>query len=142
MAVTNFIDDIDGAMRRKGRIDAHIFLDNLNEQDAVEIFESFVAEENVAAVGSPSFTRKAYERLLEEARENYRRRRYPDLSLVIEDRLRDAILSDIESQRPSGADLKTFYRELKEIAFLEDNICDGKLLFDEKILSHRFNATR
>lgn len=141
MAATNFFDEIDDAMKRKGRIDAHIFLDNPNKVDAVKIFDSFIAEENVAAVNSPTFTRNAYDRLLAEARENYERRRYPNLSFVAEnDRLRDAIAQDIESQRPSGADLKTFYRELKEIAFLENNIRNGKLLFDEKILNLRFNA--
>ena len=81
MAATNFLDEIDDAMKRKGRIDAHIFLDNPNEQDAIQIFDSFIAEENVVAVGSSTFTQDAYERLLREARENYRRRRYPDLSL-------------------------------------------------------------
>ena len=140
MAATNFLDEIDDAMKRKGRIDAHIFLDNPNEQDAIQIFDSFIAEENVVAVGSSTFTQDAYERLLREARENYRRRRYPDLSLVTEAGLRKAISGDIESQRPSGADLKTLYRELKEIAFLENNISNGKLLFDARILSLRFNA--
>ena len=142
MAATNFFDEIDDAMKRKGRIDAHIFLDNPNEQDAVQIFDSFIAEENVVAVSSPTFTRKAYGLLLEEARENYRRGRYPDLSLVTEDKVLNAVLRDIESQRPSGADLKTFYRELKEIAFLADNIREGKLLFDEQVLISRFEATQ
>ena len=139
MAATNFFDEIDDAMKRKGRIDAHIFLDNPNERDAVKIFDSFIAEEKVAAVESSMFTQNAYSRLLADAQENYKRRRYPNLNLVAEDeRLSTAITQDIESQRPSGADLKTLYRELKEIAFLEDNLRNGKLLFDERILNLRF----
>ena len=140
MAATNFFDDIDDAMKRKGRIDAHILLDNPPEEDAIQIFDAFIAEENVAAVASATFTRNAYNRLLTEARENYERRRYPNLNFVTEDNLRDAIVQDIEAQRPSGADLKTLYRELKEIAFLENNTRNGKLLFDDKILNLRFGA--
>lgn len=140
MAATNFFDEIDDAMKRKGRIDAHIFLDNPQESDAVKIFDAFIAEENVATVNSRTFTANAYERLLAEARENYERRRYPNLSFIVEENLRTAISQDIESQRPSGADLKTLYRELKEIAFLEDNVRNGKLLFDEKILNLRFGT--
>lgn len=140
IAATNFFDDIDDAMKRKGRIDAHILLDNPQEQDAIQIFDAFIAEEKVATVGSPTFTRSAYNRLLNESRENYERRRYPNLNFVLEENLRNAITQDIESQRPSVADLKTLYRELKEIAFLENNIRNEKLLFDEKILNLHFGV--
>lgn len=140
IAATNFFDEIDDAMKRKGRIDAHIFLDNPQENEAVEIFNSFIAEENVAEVAYPQFTATAYERLIAEARENYERRRYPNLNFVKEESLLNAIAQDIESQRPSGADLKTFYRELKEIAFLEGNMQNGKLIFDSRILNLRFRT--
>ena len=138
IAATNFFDEIDDAMKRKGRIDAHIFMDNPCEGDAVKIFDSFIAEEGVV-ISSRGFTGKAYEQLLNETRANYERRRYPNWKLITEAHLRNAINQEIQSQRPSGADLKTLYRELKEIAFLNGFFDENKLLFDERVLKIRFN---
>ncbi len=137
IAATNFFDEIDDAMKRKGRIDEHIFMDNPCEGDAVQIFDSFIAEEGVV-VSSHGFAVKAYEQLLTETQENYERRRYPNWKLIAEAHLRDVIRQEIQSQRPSGADLKTLYRELKEIAFLNGFFYENQLLFDERVLNQRF----
>lgn len=137
IAATNFFDEIDDAMKRKGRIDAHIFMDNPCKNDAIQIFDSFIAAEGVV-LRSRDFTENAYEKLLTETQANYERRRYPNWKLILETNLSEAIRQEIQSQRPSGADLKTLYRELKEIAFLNDAIKENKLLFDERVLNLRF----
>ena len=132
MAATNFYDDIDDAMKRKGRIDAHIFMDNPTEQDAQDILSAFIAEENVVTVDSANFISNAYDRLLRELRENYLLNKYQTNNLNF------LTQENLNAQRPSGADLKTFYRELKELAFLNNVMRDGKLLFNEEILNRRF----
>lgn len=140
MAATNFFDEIDDAMKRKGRIDAHIFLDNPTKEDAIKIFRAFIDDEDVVRVASKNFIADAYDRLVKELRRNYLQSRYKitDLKSVMQTDLRSAIEKDVNLQRPSGADLKTFYRELKEIAFLGNFIRDGKLLFGDEILNRRF----
>ncbi len=136
MAATNFYDDIDDAMKRKGRIDAHIFMDNPTEQDAQDILSAFIAEENVVTVDSANFISNAYDRLLRELRENYLLNKYQTNNLNF------LTQENLNAQRPSGADLKTFYRELKELAFLNNVMQDGKLLFNEEILNRRFLSGR
>ena len=140
IAATNFFDDIDDAMKRKGRIDAHILLDNPNETEAIAILNAFVDEDATVTVGERNFMSVSYGRLCEELRRNYALSKYKtaDLSNFLNEEVRTAIERDIAAQRPSGADLRTFYRELKEIAFLENFVRDGKLLFNEEALSLRF----
>lgn len=140
MAATNFFENIDEAIKRKGRIDAHIFLDNPNETEAIQIFNAFLDEEKIAEVASEDVTRNAYSSLLAEKRANYERKLYADLAFVADERILDKVRQDIVAQRPSGADLKTLYRELKEIAFLANKFNGGKLLFDEEILNDRFGT--
>ena len=139
IAATNFFDDIDEAMKRKGRIDTHIFLDNPTETDAVQILNAFIQKENVVEVDSANFTAVAYGRLLTEIRRNFQRNKYnlEDLSAISEE-ARNIITKDVNAQRPSGADLKTFYRELKEIAFRENFRRGDKLLFNAAVLNRRF----
>lgn len=82
------------------------------------------------------FVLDASKRLLEELREN--KRRTIDLNPFFSESLRITFEQNITAQRPSGADLKTFYRELKEIAFLNNIMREGKLLFNAEILNRRF----
>lgn len=74
VAATNYFDDIDEAIRRKGRIDAHILLDNPTAA-ARDIFSALIQRDGVVDVEGSSFFDNAYARLLAEVQknENFRR---------------------------------------------------------------------
>lgn len=141
IAATNNIDEIDEAIKRKGRIDAHIFMDNPTHEDAIKILNSFIAAEKVVETDD-NFIAEAYGRLSQEKQTNYILERYKTLNWrdLVKEEFHAAVQEEIESQRPSGADLKTFYIEMKEIAFRLNKKHDNKLFFDNEVLNQRFQA--
>lgn len=144
IAATNDFDQIDAAMKRKGRIDAHIFMDNPTESDAVQILKAFIDEEKVVDGATEKFIRDAYNKLCSEMKKKFLNTRYPLLDeknlQTLPQNLREVVKRELDSQRPSGAELKTLYRELKEIAFLNNSTRNGQLLFTEKVLNKRFST--
>ena len=139
IAATNNIDEIDEAIKRKGRIDAHIFMDNPTQDDAINILNSFIAEENIVETDN-NFIADAYNRLVQEKQTNYILERFKTLNWhdSVRAELHATEQGKIESQRPSGADLKNFYIEMKEIAFRLNKRHDNKLFFDNEVLNQRF----
>ena len=142
IAATNNIDEIDEAITRKGRIDAHIFMDNPTQVDAINILNSFIAAENIVETDN-NFIADAYRRLFEEKQTNHILERFKTLNWqdLVRDEFHAAVQREIESQRPSGADLKIFYREMKEIAFRLNKRRVNKLFFDNEVLNQRFIET-
>lgn len=140
IAATNFIESIDEAVKRKGRIDAHIFLDNPSVEEGNRILQTFIEREKIVEVQMPNFISEAYSRLVTEKQNNYLRDNFKttDWRKVVRQELHLAIEQELNSLRPSGADLKTFYRELKEIAFKNNIRTPDKLIFDNRILAQRF----
>ena len=140
IAATNFIEMIDEAVKRKGRIDSHIFMDNPTESDGVKILQGFIDKENIVELRTENFLQTAYDRLVTEKRNNYLKDNFKttEWRQVVRQDLHAAIEQEINAQRPSGADLKTFYRELKEIAFKNDFRTADKLIFDERVINRRF----
>ena len=140
IAATNFIESIDEAVKRRGRIDVHIFMDNPTPEDGQKILRTFIAREDVAEIRTADFIAKAYNKLVEEKQDNYLRDNFKttDWRKIVRQDLQLAVEQELNAQRPSGADLKTFYRELKEIAFKNNFRTEKKLIFDDRVLSRRF----
>ena len=106
------------------------------------ILNSFIAEENIVETDN-NFIADAYQRLFEEKQTNYILERFKTLNWqeLVRDEFHSAVQREIESQRPSGADLKIFYREMKEIAFRLNKRRVNKLFFDNEVLNQRFIET-
>ena len=136
IAATNFYDNIDDAMKRKGRIDAHIFMDNPTVEDGQEILRQFIAKEDIVEIRSDDFIAQAYKQLTDEKRAT--RIREDAKATNWQSLISRNLGQDSDDDRPSGADLKTFYRELKEIAFKNNFRTESKLIFDERVLAQRF----
>lgn len=136
IAATNFYDNIDDAMKRKGRIDAHIFMDNPTVEDGQEILRQFIAKEDIVEIRSDDFIAQAYTQLKDEKRAT--RIREDAKATNWQSLISRNLGQSSDDDRPSGADLKTFYRELKEIAFKNNFRTESKLIFDERVLAQRF----
>lgn len=144
IAATNFIENIDDAIKRKGRIDAHIFMDNPSAADAQKILQAFIDKENIVEIQTPNFIETAYNLLVAEKQNIYLLNTFKTTNWreVVRQELHSAVTQELNAQRPSGADLKIFYRELKEIAFKNNFRTETKLIFDERILNQRFRNSQ
>ena len=136
IAATNFYDNIDDAMKRKGRIDAHIFMDNPTAEDGQEILRQFIIKEDIVEIRSADFIAQAYAQLTDEKRAT--RIREDEKATNWRSLISRNLGQSSDDDRPSGADLQTFYRELKEIAFKNNFRTESKLIFDERVLAQRF----
>ena len=140
IAATNFYQIIDDAVKRQGRMDAHLFMDNPSEENGRLMLQSFFAKDNKVETVDSSLIVQAYSNLHNEKREKKRLEKFNGFNE--EDfaaRERSILMRQIEEEsRPSGAELETLYKELKEIAFRQKRAEDKKLIIDDNVLSKRF----
>lgn len=142
MAATNFPERIDEAMKRQGRIDTHLFMDNPTHIDGEKMLQVFFELDPAPIHITSDLIAKAYHCLCDEKDDNvfnaYIKEHREDYRFLKEhDRkdLREVIVQDV---RPSGAEIETLYRELKEIAFSQKHNETNELIIDDRALSHRF----
>ena len=129
MAATNFYDQIDEAIKRKGRIDKNLKMDNPTEEIGKEMLRAFFEKDKNIGNISEEIISSIYENLLNEKNTEI-------------DRINKLLKPEeqVIKVRPSGADLKTIYKEIKNTAFNINNIEKNKIKINEKVLEVVFNS--
>lgn len=133
MAATNFLRRIDEAVKRPGRLDEHLYMDNPSKDDGISLLRQFFKDdERIVAPLGEEVVKKIYEDLTKEVQENPEKRRQimeelfgsADMFEVLENAKQDVLLKKLKDLRPSGADIKVKYESLKEIAFVNGSMTD------------------
>ena len=125
MAATNFFSHIDDAVKRRGRFDVHLFMDNPSEEDGKALLRQlFHQESNSIKQPDQNLIDAIYEQLKKDVKPEHERQVVEELFGVgrTKDMLDELKLKIVEKRmrecRPSGADIKYKYLALKEEAFL------------------------
>ena len=128
MAATNFFSHIDDAVKRRGRFDVHLFMDNPSEEDGKALLRQlFHQESNSIKQPDQNLIDAIYEQLKDDVKPEHERQVMEELFGVgrTKDMLDELQLKIVEKRmkecRPSGADIKYKYLALKEEAFLSQN---------------------
>lgn len=143
MAATNYYETIDEAVKRKGRIDEHIFMDNPTEENGKSMLDNlFKKDKHIKQPVANKVLTGLYAKLLEISRRQIKE------AIKIYDNTGDAGLKKgweqkLANTRPSGSDLRNAYQELKNIAYYMDGkIENNQLIIDEDVLRAYSPETR
>ena len=143
MAATNYYKTIDEAVKRKGRIDEHIFMDNPTEENGKSMLDNlFKKDKHIKQPVANKVLTGLYAKLLEISRRQIKE------AIKIYENTGDAGLKKeweqkLANTRPSGSDLRNAYQELKNIAFYMDGkIENNQLIIDEDVLRAYSPETR
>ena len=139
MAATNYYETIDEAVKRKGRIDEHIFMDNPTEENGKSMLDNlFKKDKHIKQPVANKVLTGLYAKLLEISRRQIKE------AIKIYENTGDAGLKKVwANTRPSGSDLRNAYQELKNIAFYMDGkIENNQLIIDEDVLRAYSPETR
>ena len=143
MAATNYYETIDEAVKRKGRIDEHIFMDNPTEENGKFMLDNlFKTDKHIKQPVANKVLTGLYAKLLDFSRRQIKE------AIKIYENTGDAGLRKVWEQklantRPSGSDLRNAYQELKNIAFYMDGkIENNQLIIDEDVLRAYSPETR
>lgn len=128
MAATNFFSHIDDAVKRRGRFDVHLFMDNPSEEDGKDLLRQlFYKERKIIKQPDQKLIDAIYEQLKKEVEPEHEKQVIEELFGVgrTKDMLDKQQFNIVEARmkdcRPSGADIKYKYLALKEEAFLSQN---------------------
>ena len=151
MCATNFYNKIDDAIKRKGRIDTHLLMDNPKEEDGIEILKQFFKDdEKMVSTPKDEVIKSAYYSLKEAKEKDPEMLRQVVFELFgnaeIFERLgsneKNIVNNKIKEIRPSGSDLRTLYNQLKESAFLKQGFeKEHKLEITQVLVDEFFNKT-
>lgn len=143
MAATNYFYGIDQAMKRKGRLDEQLLFDNPTEENGKAMLYSFAQKDkHVHDIGECE-AEQLYNCIKVEVKNDEVKRAEtilsPDVQIKLSMGNKNAVNEALEAMRPSGADLRQLFGELKSIA-LEKNSLDSenRLLFTDEIYKERF----
>ena len=143
MAATNYYETIDEAVKRKGRIDEHIFMDNPTEENGKSMLANlFKKDKHIKQPVANKVLTGLYAKLLEISRRQIKE------AIKIYENTGDAGLKKgweqkLANTRPSGSDLRNAYQEMKNIAFYMDGkIENNQLIIDEDVLRAYSPETR
>lgn len=135
MAATNYYETIDEAVKRKGRIDEHIFMDNPTEENGKSMLANlFEKDKHIKQPVANKVLTGLYAKLLEISRRQIKE------AIKIYENTGDAGLrkeweQKLANTRPSGSDLRNAYQELKNIAYYMDGKREpNQLIIDEDVL--------
>lgn len=135
MAATNYYKTIDEAVKRKGRIDEHIFMDNPTEENGKSMLDNlFKKDKHIKQPVANKVLTGLYAKLLEISRRQIKE------AIKIYENTGDAGLKKVREQklantRPSGSDLRNAYQEMKNIAYYMDGKREpNQLIIDEDVL--------
>lgn len=151
MCATNFYNKIDEAIKRKGRIDTHLFMDNPTVKNGIEILNQFFIHDEKVENPNEETIKVAYDKLTEAKQKDPERRKQVIYELFgnaeIFERLgsrdKNIVEDKINEIRPSGSDLRILYNQLKESAFLKskyNNNGEKKLLIDLDLVNEFFSV--
>lgn len=139
IAATNNEHLLDEAVKRKGRIDVHYFMDNPTEDDGKTMLKAFFEKDKKVELKSDASD--IYLRTIKELRDKFIIDKFGTTEWekrVQDDDKQMEIKRIIAEQRPSGAELNTIYHELKSIAFHHKKIEANKLVIDNDVVDIRF----
>lgn len=135
MAATNYYETIDEAVKRKGRIDEHIFMDNPTEENGKSMLDNlFKKDKHIKQPVANKVLTGLYAKLLEISRRQIKE------AIKIYENTGDAGLKKgweqkLANTRPSGSDLRNAYQEMKNIAYYMDGKREpNQLIIDEDVL--------
>lgn len=145
MAATNFPEYIDDAIKRQGRIDVHLYMDNPGTEEGKTMLREFFARDKAPIVQPDSkLIEQAYLGLKEEKGQEqvreYIKTNWEKYSAFSKNEREEHLKAIMEQSRPSGAELETLYKELKEIAFATLPPDESKLTITEQTLQQRFRS--
>lgn len=129
IAATNFYERIDEAIKRQGRIDTHLFMDNPEFENGKLLLQTFFDKDPRIEKVDSGVTSDAYNKLCNDKR---KQKRTELLNGFSEDELSERELRILNKKietdiRPSGAEIESLYIELKEKAFYNRNYGNKKL---------------
>ena len=130
IAATNYESNLDEAIKRKGRIDIHLCMDNPTKEQGRDMLRYWSQENERVCPLSEEEIDRTYEELLRRTREKYKLSHYGTLNLeeLTDNRNQLQMLERlVDQQRPSGADIRTWYLALKAHALHQKSFEDGKL---------------
>lgn len=135
MAATNYYESIDEAVKRKGRIDEHIFMDNPSEENGRFMLTKFFEEDKrIKQPVANVILQGLYDKLLKSSQRRLREL----LQELNDDQMKSSQRKMLEQKlaniRPSGSDLRNAFQEMKNIAYYMSKIESNKLIIDKAVL--------
>lgn len=139
MAATNFVELLDDAIKRQGRIDTHLLMPCPTRENGKKMFYTLLDGDDRLDVPERTLCDEIYEHLCQE-KINKKQQEYNKNHINMpEDERKEHLRYIEEHDTPSGAEIETLYKELKEIAFNEQTDAE-KLKLDDNVLRKRFSV--
>lgn len=141
MAATNFYGSLDEALIRKGRIDEHIFMNNPEQKQGIEIMKNTFEQDNNIEKIQDNLVEEMYENLVKKIKEKIikiEKEKLMEQSFYSfdEEKINEIINKKYKDITPSGAEILDLCKEIKEEAFYLKKIRNKKLYIDEDVLSN------
>lgn len=144
MTATNFYNVIDEAIKRKGRIDSHLFMDNPSCEEGEKILGTKFKNDKKVETVPQGIIKKAYAALCDSIKKDPEKKKKILIELFgngeifeqLNDTSKNIVKKKLEDLRPSGSEINNLYNYLKEKAFLKQQFSrDNKLIIslEEKI---------
>mgnify|MGYP002516637991 CR=1 FL=1 len=134
IAATNYYEFLDEAVIRKGRIDEHMLLDNPAEEDGKEMLAKLMRDDGKINLRGTDLVEFIYDKLLERCQRREQRN-------AIREKEEN---EDLRPVRPSGAEIVSVYKQLKEEAYFrqKDQLTGHeKLEIDDDLVEDFFRAS-
>lgn len=141
MAATNFYGSLDEALIRKGRIDEHIFMNNPEQKQGIEIMKNTFEQDNniekiqdnLVAEIYKNLEKKIKEKIIKIEKEKLMEQSFYSFD---EEKINEIINKKYKDITPSGAEILDLCKEIKEEAFYLRKIRNKKLYIDEDVLKN------
>lgn len=160
VAATNFYEQLDEALIRKGRIDEHFFMDDPTRENALAMLKAFIeADDSLNKCTDACYT-SIYEKLERQVRMNEKKKLIDNpqklheliakaslsvdfkniLSSGEHDKRNNALDLLLKDKRPSGADLRHTVDELKTEAYYTHSIKNENLEITDAVINAVFKS--
>lgn len=141
MAATNFYGSLDEALIRKGRIDEHIFMNNPEQKQGIEIMKNTFEQDNNIEKIQDNLVAEIYKNLVKKIKEKIikiEKEKLMEQSFYSfdEEKINEIINKKYKDITPSGAEILDLCKEIKEEAFYLRKIRNKKLYIDEDVLKN------
>jgi len=132
MAATNFVDVLDEATTRKGRIDKKIEMLNPTEKDGKKIISTIFSKDRYIAEVDSEIINRIYEKIVKNKNKEKRK------LFEITKKISNSNNSEYINEMPSGADLSNTCKELKNIAFNMNSFENEKIVINDLVINEAF----
>lgn len=139
MAATNFMEDLDEALIRKGRIDEHCFMDNPYKKDAEAMIKTFIQKKPNTKVPEDSLCALIYDKLFDQKKDIERQKLekvFIDSSKIENSKVLEQYIEN--KARPSAVDLEDIVDKLVAEAYDKKSFHDNMLVIEKKIIDAVF----